>query len=188
MCLISSLIDSILKEGLELSPYTSELRKNIEQITQFLGEVHTTLELVIESIENPELNWRPTHNSNTIGNLLKHIMGAEAFWIHHVVSSMETKRVRASEFEIREFQIIDLHEEFNHVKEVTNKVLEELTDDQLYELRQFWSRRVEKKMQATIFWCLMHIIEHTALHIGQIFYIRKMYVVKEIKREYAVSS
>lgn len=171
-----------------MSPRTSKLRKNIEQITQFLGEVHATLELAIEGLENPELNWRPTLNSNTIGNLLKHITGAEAFWIHHVVGGMETKRDRASEFEIRKFQIIDLYEELDHVKEVTKKVLEELTDDHLSELRQFWSLRAEQKMQATIFWCLMHIIEHSAHHIGQIFYIRKMYVIKEIRRENAVSS
>ncbi|MFQ5820138.1 MAG: DinB family protein [Candidatus Heimdallarchaeota archaeon] len=152
-----------------MSPHTSELSKNIDQITQFLEEVHATLERAIDGLENPELNWRPSSNSNTIGNLLKHIMGAEAFWIHHIVGGMETQRVRTSEFEVKEFQIIILREEIVHVKELTKKVLEKLTDEHLAELR------AARKKQPTVYWCLMNIIKHSAQHIGQIFYIRKMY-------------
>lgn len=158
-----------------MSYRTSKLKKEIDKLLQFLKEVQTTLEQAIEGLENRELNWRPSPKSNTIGNLLKHIMGAEAFWIHHVVGRMETKRVRASEFEAREFQIIDLRKELANAREVTKKVLEELNDDQLSELRQYWSQRAERQMKTTVYWCLMHIIEHTAQHIGQIFYIRKMY-------------
>lgn len=158
-----------------MSPCTSEPRKKIEKILYFLVEINATLERAIEDLENRELNWRPSPKSNTIGNLLKHIVGAEAFWIHHVVGGMETKRVRASEFEARKFQIIDLREELANAKEVTKKVFEELNDEQLSELRQYWSRRAARKMKTTVYWCLMHIIEHSAQHIGQIFYIRKMY-------------
>lgn len=152
-----------------MSPCTSKPRKKIEQILLFLEEIHTTLERAIKGLENRELNWRPSPKSNTIGNLLKHIMGAEAFWIHHVVGGMETQRVRTSEFKVKEFQIINLREEIVHVKEMTKKVMEKLTDEQLAELR------IARKKRTTVYWCLIHIIEHSAQHIGQIFYIRKMY-------------
>ena len=57
------------------------------------------IDQAIKGIEFPELNWRPSPKSNTIGNLLKHITGAESFWIHHVVGGYETKRDRPSEFD-----------------------------------------------------------------------------------------
>ena len=74
-------------------------------ILHFIDRMHKRLDQAIEGLSPQEVNWRPSPSSNTIGNLLKHMNGLEAFWIHHVTGGMETQRDRASEFEVKEFPI-----------------------------------------------------------------------------------
>ena len=73
------------------------------------------------------------------------------------------------------FQIKHLKEELTQVQAKTKKVLAELTEDQLSEARPIFARTLGREVQINIQWALMHAIEHAAQHIGQIFYIRKMY-------------
>lgn len=122
------------------------------------------------------LNWRPSHNSNSIGNLLSHIAGAEGFWIHHIVGDMPTSRNRDSKFEVKDFHVANLVVSLDSVTRTTSAVLAELTDSDLDVQRTYWSNRTGQHKQATVRWCILHTIEHSALHIGQIFFIRKMYI------------
>ncbi|MFW9986659.1 MAG: DinB family protein [Candidatus Odinarchaeota archaeon] len=159
-----------------MSKSASGARREVERFSQFLEEVHSGLERAIDGLENVELNWRPSPSSNSIGNLLKHIIGSQAFWIHHVVGGMVTDRVRSAEFEVKDFDTSDLRKELSDVRKKTNLVLEKLTDAELEQMRSYWSQLAQCEKQVSVYWCLFHVIEHSALHIGQIFYARKMYV------------
>ncbi|MFX0014310.1 MAG: DinB family protein [Promethearchaeota archaeon] len=150
-------------------------RSEVVRIEQFLKEVHIELKDSIKNLEDRELNWRPSQSSNSIGNLLKHILGSEAFWIHHIVGGLESQRIRASEFTIEDFNFKNLQNELIKTKRMTKKVLIELNDEQLSELRTYWSQLTNQHRERTVYWCLMHSIEHSALHIGQIFYIRRLF-------------
>ena len=150
-------------------------KPGLEGIKHFLQRINAKLDQVINGIEFPELNWRHFRISNTIGNLIKHITGSESFWIHHVVGGYKTNRDRPSEFEKNEFQIINLREEIDNVHEITNNVLTNLTNEQLTEMYPMPPQWAAADQNTTIHWCLMHVLEHTAQHIGQIFYIRKLY-------------
>ena len=152
-----------------------ERRTETNELLRFLGEVRSNLNRAINGLEDTELNWRPSHNSNSIGNLLNHIAGAEGFWIHHIVGDMPTSRNRDSEFEVKDFHVADLVVTLDNVTRTTRAVLAELTDSDLDVQRTYWSNRTGQHKQATIRWCILHIIEHSALHIGQVFFIRKMY-------------
>lgn len=146
-------------------------------ILYFIDRMHIRLDQAIEGLTSKEVNWRPSPSSNTIGNLLKHMNGLEAFWIHHVVGGIETQRNRTSEFEIRDFPMDELLEEYRRVKVVTRRVITDLTEETLSELRSFKDpvAQSEDEQHTTVHWCLMHTIEASTQHIGQIFYIRKMY-------------
>lgn len=151
-------------------------------INKFLDRVHMLMDRAIEGLSPEEMNWRPSPSSNTIGNLLKHITGSEAFWIHHVAGGLKTQRIRVLEFEIRDFPIDELLEEYSKVKKVSKRVIEKLTEEELAESHSFHSQMTSSgdKPQATVYWCLMHAIEHSSQHIGQIYYIRKMYADRKI--------
>jgi uncharacterized damage-inducible protein DinB len=158
-----------------MSKSGSGARREVERLSQFLEEVHTGLERAIDGLENVELNWRPSLSSNSVGNLLKHIIGSQAFWIHHVVGGKVTDRVRSAEFEAKDFDTSDLRKELSRVRKVTNLILEKLTDAELDKMRSYWSQLAQREKQVSVYWCLFHVIEHSAQHIGQIFYARKMY-------------
>jgi len=146
-------------------------------IMQFHERIHLLLEKSIEGLEDPELNWRPSPNSNSIGNLIKHIAGSASFWILYVAGGLELNRDRPAEFELKEFRMVDLRVELNTVKAQSDRVLTGLTDEILAQSKTFdmpWAPS-EGVHQATVHWCIMHAIEHTSGHTGQIFYIRKMY-------------
>ncbi|MFX0168984.1 MAG: DinB family protein [Candidatus Hodarchaeota archaeon] len=158
-----------------MSIQSSEKRTKTERLTQFLNDASNRLEQAIDNLQDTELNWRPSPSSNSIGNLLKHIAGAETFWIHHVISGRETTRIRSTEFEVKEFHIADLREELTVVKNTTTKLLTKLADKDIDKTRTYWSQLANRQKKTTVHWAILHIIEHTAQHTGQIFYIRKMY-------------
>ena len=152
-------------------------KPGVDGIIQFHERIYNLLEQSLENLEDSEMNWRPSPNSNTIGNLLKHIVGSASFWILYVVGGLGLNRDRPSEFESKDFRIVDLQAELNMLKSLSDRVLTALTDETLAELKIFdlpWAPS-EGENHATVHWCIMHAIEHTSGHIGQIFYIRKMY-------------
>lgn len=152
-------------------------KPGIDGLIQFHERIFSLLEQSIESLEDPELNWRPSSNSNSIGNLLKHIVGSASFWILYIAGGLGLNRDRPAEFETNEFRMVELRTELNTAKALFSRVLSGFTDELLAEIKTFdipWAPS-EGFHQATVHWCLMHAIEHTSGHIGQIFYIRKLY-------------
>ena len=163
------------EEGFKMT--TRNSKPGIEGIMQFNERMHSLLDQAIKGLENQELNWRPSQSSNTIGNLLKHIVGSTSFWLLYVAGGLSINRDRPAEFESQDLQIVNLRAELNTLKTVSERVFKGLTDGILAQSRTFrmpWAP-AEGAHQVTVHWCLMHAIEHTAGHIGQIFYIRKMY-------------
>ncbi|MFX0173778.1 MAG: DinB family protein [Candidatus Hodarchaeota archaeon] len=134
-----------------MSSYVLKQRSEVERIEQILKEVHIQLKDSVKNLEDQELNWRPSQNSNSIGNLLKHIVGSEAFWIHHVVGGLESQRVRTSEFEIKDFNFKNLQNEITKTKRMTKKILIELYDEQLSESRTYWSQLINQNRERTVY-------------------------------------
>jgi uncharacterized damage-inducible protein DinB len=148
----------------------------IKQLVEFIeGEVYAHLDRSIEGLTDGELNWDPSEHSNPIGVLLTHISGAESYWIHKIVGGIEVERVRAEEFLPKVNSTPEVMERIQEVREVTRTVLSELENSNLSQPRSFWSNSQERELETTVHWAIMHFIEHTALHVGQIFYARKLY-------------
>ena len=148
----------------------------IKQIIEFVeDEVYAHLDRAIDGITDEELNWDPSENSNPIGVLLTHITGAESYWIHKVVGGREVERVRAKEFLPKVNSTLEVMKRIQEVRAVTRTILGELSDSNLTQQRSFLSGSQERELQTTVHWAILHFIEHTALHVGQIFYARKLY-------------
>lgn len=148
---------------------------SIAHLQNFLKQIYSRLIHAIDNIDNTELNWRPSESSNSIGNLLTHMVGAEGFWIHHVVGGMKTDRVRQSEFEHKTFHIEELRFRIEEVQSQSLDIISRLSEHDLNTERSFWSNKEQREIAKPVHWCILHIIEHSGLHIGQIYYIRKMY-------------
>lgn len=153
----------------------NEERRRIEEYTRVYDQVHVNLDRAILGLNNLETNWQPSPSSNSIGNLLKHIVGAESFWLREVLNGIQIDRDRESEFLTKKFDIVELLKELKLIRNHAHQALAELVDKDLEYLRSYQSRQDGVTKKVSVHWCILHIIEHTALHTGQIFYIRKMY-------------
>jgi len=141
----------MLKEAVAYLERIEDLREQISSILQTLP---------LEA-----LNWRPDENSedhamNSIAVLATHIAGAEHFWIGEVIGGLPTTRDRAAEFETVVRDTAVLQQTLKTVSQQTRTILRALTQEDLDGTRQARDRVVPTR------WALLHVIDHTALHLG----------------------
>jgi uncharacterized damage-inducible protein DinB len=141
----------------------------------FHDSFHYDLIKVMSELTSAELNWRPTETSNSIGNIINHILGAESFWIHRIIGGIEMERNRESEFRVEDFLLPNLLYQQEAVRKVSQEVLRNLSNCHLERARLYWSVRSQSQKRSTIHQCLIHISTHSARHLGQIYYLRRMY-------------
>lgn len=111
------------------------------------------------------LNWRPLegeedHATNSLAVMASHVAGAEHFWIAEVIGQQPATRVRDEEFVTVVDDPAPLLEKLRRVGAETREVLASLTAADLEETREGWGRII------TVRWGLIHVIDHTALHLG----------------------
>lgn len=143
---------------------------------QFIGESRAFLsEDYMPKIERSvaqlteEQIWSRTNDaSNSIGNLLLHLAGSSRYWAIEVIGGTPIGRVRQREFDQRAGVSADrlLADLRTAVSEVDRR-LAELSDRTLLETR------TSHEEQVTVLWCVYHIVEHFAMHTGQILSMTK---------------
>jgi uncharacterized damage-inducible protein DinB len=135
----------------------------LERINDLRGQIAAILqELPLEA-----LNWRPDeasedHAMNSVAVLAMHAAGAEHFWLGEVVGKLPATRNRDAEFETVVEDTAVLQQTLNKVAQQTRAVLEAITQADLDGTRRARSRDVPVR------WAILHVIDHTALHLGQI--------------------
>ena len=133
----------------------NELLATLESQRSFLKDL---------DLPSDQLNFVPNGSKNSIGILLEHITGAEKSLIQQMVFGIEINRDREKEFESKTRSLEELKKEYLASAEITKSLLStKLEDDQLFDERE---RRGNQK---TVFWAIVHAIEHNNYHIGQIY-------------------
>ena len=132
----------------------------IEDIRRQVGDL-------IAGLPADALNWRPIegdkgHATNSLAVLATHIAGAEHFWITEVVGGHPPTRDRDAEFAIQATDAAELVRLLEKTGAETREVLSALPEADLDGVRQVMGRTVPVR------WCVLHVIEHTALHLGHI--------------------
>lgn len=135
----------------------------LERIEDLRGQISS----ILRNIPQEALNWRPDENSedhamNSIAVLATHAAGAEHFWIGEVVGGLPTTRDRAAEFETVMGNTAVLQQTLQTVRQQTRTILQKLPQEDLDGVRQAHDRVVPTR------WALLHVIDHTALHLGHI--------------------
>ena len=134
----------------------------LERIDDLRGQIAT----IVQELSLEALNWRPIEDSedhamNSIAVLATHAAGAEHFWIGEVVGRLPTTRDRAAEFEtVADTDV--LLQTLQTVGQQTRTILQNLTQEDLDATRQTREREVPVR------WGILHVIDHTALHLGHI--------------------
>ena len=132
--------------------------QRIEDLRRQVGEL-------IADLPSEALNWRPIegddeHATNSLAVLAAHVAGAEHFWIAEVIGGYPSTRDRDGEFVT---QVSDASELLRRLEEVgaeTRAVFSTLSEANLDSTREAWDRTVSVR------WCILHVLDHTALHLG----------------------
>ena len=139
----------------------SELDNYLQRIEDLRRQVRGLItDLPVEA-----LNWHPIegdegHVTNSLAVLAAHIAGAEHFWIAEVVAGRPTTRDRDAEFATHVTDAAELVRLLEKAEAETREVLSALRESDLDGVREAGGRTVPVR------WCILHVIDHTALHLG----------------------
>ena len=119
--------------------------------------------------------WRPNDASISIGNLLSHLEGNVRQWLVASFRDEADKRNRPAEFAAQGgLSAADLLARLGATLDEAAKVLKRLTVDELlapYEIQGYHVRGIDAVYQ---------VVEHFGLHYGQIVYITKSLLAKDL--------
>lgn len=144
----------------------------VRPFIQSLEILHNDIFAAVEPLTDRELNWAHPRLSNTIGILLRHIAGSERYWIIEVLGGRKVPRNRDAEFGhealAKEAVVADLRRAYEEVK----SALEGYTAADVTRELEVSFRGERRKVPGT--WALLHSLEHTSYHLGQIQLFKKM--------------
>ena len=135
-----------------------------------LVENRTKLHAAVAALPAEALWWRPNDGSNSVGNLLMHLAGNLRQWIVGGVGGEPVERDRAGEFSARNGASADvLLAELDAVLNDVDRVLSALSESELS------ARRTIQGREVTVLEAVYHVVEHFALHLGQVVLIAKIH-------------
>ena len=124
----------------------------------------------VEVLPDSAIWARSNKDSNSIGNLLLHLAGNVRQWIVGGVGGKEVERDRLSEFTAKDGP--SKEELLSRVESVLRKaasVLDGIADDELTAKRTIQGR------ETTVLGAIYHVVEHFAMHTGQIVLLTKIH-------------
>lgn len=152
-------------------------RNFIERSRAYLAdEYRIKLRKTINALPPDALWWRPNEQSNSVGNLLLHLEGNVRQWIVGGIGGAQDTRNRASEFAATEGA--SKEQLLTHLEKAlaeADAVLAGLSPDRLDERLEIQARKV------TVLDAVYQVVQHFALHLGQIILVAKAEVPGAVK-------
>ena len=139
-------------------------------------EYPTKIERCLATLSSDALWRRSGDGSNSVGNLLLHLEGNVRQWLVSSVGGAPDHRERSAEFDAREgADVRALFGALSATLKSADAVLARLTPDDLL------THRVIQGRDVTVFDAVYHVVEHFALHTGQIILLAKAYAPGRIQ-------
>jgi uncharacterized damage-inducible protein DinB len=137
----------------------------VENYLQRIEDLRRQVDEMIAELPAEAFNWRPIpdggeHATNSLAVLAAHVAGAERFWIGEVTGGRPASRSRDAEFATRAADASELRLLLEAAGAETRQILSALTAEELDGSREVQGRDV------TVRWAIVHVIDHTALHLG----------------------
>lgn len=131
----------------------------------------TDILTALDGLPPAALDWIPGPDMNSISVLVFHLTGAERYWIGDVTVQDPTVRDRDAEFKVHEVGVDVLKKRLTDNMEYERAALEKLTIQDL-EMTRVSAR---DGREFTVAWALIHALEHSTLHLGQIQLTRQLW-------------
>jgi uncharacterized damage-inducible protein DinB len=127
------------------------------------------IERCLEKLSDEQIWWRANEQSNSIGNLVLHLCGNARQWIVCGVGDGTDGRDRDAEFAQRE--IVPRDELLSLLRRTISDVDATLAR---YEPERLLETRVIQGTEGSALDAILHVVEHFAMHAGQIIMTTKM--------------
>lgn len=139
----------------------AEVKSYLEWIEALRGQISQ----LVADLPVAALNWQPVsesedHATNSLAVLATHVAGAEHHWIAEVVGQQPATRHRPSEFVTTAVSAAELVAKLAAVGGETRQMMSSFTADSLDKTYTIHTHTFTGR------WCILHVIEHTALHLG----------------------
>lgn len=139
-------------------------------------EYRIKIRKAVNALPSELLWWRPNEQANSVGNLLMHLEGNVRQWIIGGVGGASDIRNRAGEFAARESDSAEeLLRRLDRTLDEADAVLSGLRPEQLSERRRVQTRDV------SVLEAIYQVVQHFALHLGQIIVVAKAQVPGAVK-------
>ncbi|MEO6390894.1 MAG: DinB family protein [Pyrinomonadaceae bacterium] len=139
------------------------------------GEYLPKIQKSLTAISDEQIWWRSGPETNSIGNLLLHLSGNARQWIVSGVGEQLDHRQRQTEFDASAGQSREkLLEQLQQTVNEVDAVLANFDTSKLLETRQIQNHDV------SVIDAIYHVVEHFAMHTGQIIYLAKMLGQKDL--------
>jgi uncharacterized damage-inducible protein DinB len=141
------------------------MHPELQHYLQLLADLRGQVKALIADLPAEALNWRPIagvdeHATNSLAVLAAHVAGAEHFWIAEVIGQRPATRDRDAEFRTVAAEAGELLRRLDAVAAETAEVLSSLSEADLNGVR------VARGREVTARYSILHVIDHTALHLG----------------------
>jgi uncharacterized damage-inducible protein DinB len=127
------------------------------------------IERCLEKLSDEEVWWRANEESNSIGNLLLHLAGNARQWIACGVGGQVDERVRQQEFDER--RLLSRGELLARIKDTLAEVDGVLAS---FDVTRILEQRRIQGCDVPVLDAVFHVVEHFAMHTGQIIFLTKM--------------
>lgn len=133
-------------------------------LSSYMGRIARSL----ERLDDEAVWWRPNDQANSIANLMLHLQGNVRQWIISGIGGAPDKRERQKEFGERAGTgKAELLASLEATVEEACGVLEAIAPDDLLKPRRI------QGLDVTTFGAVFTVVEHFAMHTGQIIWITK---------------
>lgn len=146
------------------------MQKFFAEYFERLDDCHNNIIRAVDGLSTAALDWMPGKDTNSISVLVFHLTGAERFWIGDVASQESSNRVRAEEFKVKGFDSAALKKRLADTLEYSRGALGRMNLQDLDQVRTLPDGR-----QYTVAWALLHALDHTTEHLGQIQLTRQLW-------------
>lgn len=148
---------------------TTPAERFVSQSADYLaGDYLPRIARCLAQLEEADVWWRPNEASNSIGNLILHLMGNARQWILSGVAGRPDDRRRQEEFDRRApIPKAELLRRLDQTVAEVAAAIRAVGVDRLLE------PRLIQGYDTTVLGAIYHVVEHFSMHTGQIILLAK---------------
>jgi len=146
-------------------------------------ELRRRLRQTVADLTGEELAARAFPSAHQIGNLILHLGEAESDWIWRIVAGRELSAdeqkfahlndTTERDFAEKNYSAAECLERIDRISQKSRALLANLTDDDLDKIISY-TRDNGQRVEVTLRWVLVNLLDHEAVHRGQISMLKRL--------------